>query len=157
MGFYGLAAALFAVGLAISGAIGYSKGAASRNPEIVALTAAIEASKRIAAEWEDSAAKTAAKVVTVYKDRVKVIREEVPGDVQLVEVIKRDSTCLAPPSFRVLHDRAATGRQDAESPTGTDAAAVPLEDIAATVAENYRTARETAARLEALQEIIRSQ
>ncbi len=157
MGFYGLAAALLAVAVAISGSIGDSKGAASRNPEIVELQAAIEASKKIAAEWEATAAAKAAKVVTVYKDRVKVIREEVPGDTQIIEVIKRDSTCLAPPAFRVLHDRAASGGPAVENPAGTDAAAVPIEDIAATVAENYRIARENAARLEALQALVASQ
>ena len=157
MGFYGLAASLFAVAVAISGAIGYAKGSASRNGEIAEYQAAIETSKRIAAEFEAKAAAISAKVVTVYKDRVRVIKEVTPGEIQLIEVIKRDSTCLAPPSFRVLHDRAAAGGPAVENPAGTDAAAVPIEDIAATFAENYRIARENAERLEALQALVSSQ
>ncbi len=146
MGLYGLAVALFALAVIGAGAVGYSKGSASRNPEIATLEASIATSKELARQAERKAAETAAQVVTVYKDRVKVIRETVPGETQLVEVIRRDSTCDLPPSFRVLHDTAAGSPtpQDSAEPVGAAVAAQ-------TIAENYRAARETAAKLEALQ------
>src|SRR5574343_286494 len=149
MGFYGLAAALFALAVMGAGVIGYGKGSASRNPEIAELKASIEVSRELAKRAERKAAETAAQVVTVYKDRVKVIRETIPGETQLVEVIRRDSTCDLPPSFRVLHDTAAGSPtpQDSAEPVGAAVAAQ-------TIAENYRAARENAAKLEALQSYL---
>ena len=157
MGFYGTAAALFVAWSIFLGVGSYYKGRDSRTPEIAEYQAAIKASEKLAQEADERAKQVSEKVVTVYKDRVKVIREKVPGETQYIEVIKRDSTCAAPPAFRLLHDSAASGSQATQDSTGTDAAPVPLEVIAETVAENYRIARETAARLEALQEIIKSQ
>ena len=157
MGFYGLAAALAAVLCIASGAIGYSKGSASRNDEVSALSAAIKASEIVAKEATDRAEKAAARVVIQYRDKVRIVREVTPGEIQLVEVIKRDATCELPGSFRVLHDRAASGGKETEAPAGTDAAPVPAEVAAQTVAENYRIARENAARLEALQALITEQ
>lgn len=154
MAFYGLAAALWVVSLISVGSVYYSKGSASRNSEIAEYQAAIATSENIARAAEAKAEKARATVITEYKERVKVIREQIPGEIQLVEVIKRDSTCLAPPSFRVLHDSAASGNPAPKDSTGTDAAPVPVEDIAATVADNYRTARENAARLSALQSYL---
>ncbi len=88
------------------------------------------------------------RVVTVYKDRIKVIRE--PGEVREIEII-RNSDCVLPPEFRVFHDR-ATG-EGVEAPTGVDAAAAPVDPatVIETVRENYARARENAAQLEALQ------
>lgn len=157
MAFYGLAAALFVASVIGAFGVGYGKGSSSRNPEIAEYQAAIATSKKLAQEAEARGAQIVEREVVVYKDRVKIIKEQIPGDIQLVEIVKRDSTCLAPPSFRLLHDRAAFGGQDHQGSPGTDAAPVPIEDIAATVAENYRTYAETAARLDALQTIIRSQ
>lgn len=153
----GIQASILAIVIALTSVIAYYKGRDSRADEIVALQSAIQASNTLAREWEDRAKTASAKVVTKYIERVKTIREEIPGEIQLVEVIRNTSDCELPGAFRLLHDRAASGSADAENPAGTDAAPVPAQDAAATVAENYRIARENAARLEALQAIITAQ
>ena len=152
MGFYGLAGALFLAAVVGSFSIGFGKGSASRNSEIAEYQAAIKASERIAAEAQKRADETAAKVITVYKDRIKTIREVVPGEIQLVEVVKQ-SNCELPGAWRVLHDSAASGSPAPQDTGGTVSPADAIE----TVTENYRIARETAARLEALQELVKSQ
>ena len=157
MGFYGLAGALFIAACVASGAIGYGKGSASRNAEIASYQAAIKVSEKLADEADARARVVVEREVIKYRDRIKVIKEKEPGEIQLIEVIRRDATCELPGAFRVLHDRAASGSQETEAAAGTDAASVPAEVAAQTVAENYRIARENAARLEALQDIINSQ
>lgn len=150
MGFYVSALVVFIISVIGAGAIGYTKGSASRNSEIAEYQAAIKTSENLAREAEERAAKVSATVVTEYRDRVKVIREVTPGEIQLVEVVKQ-STCELPNAWRVLHDTAASGGSPAESPAGTVSPADAIE----TVTENYRIARENSARLEALQTIIR--
>lgn len=157
MGVYVSALVVFIVSVIGAGAIGFTKGRDSRSDEVASYQAAIAVSEKLAADAEDRAAKVRATVVTEYRDRVKVIREKVPGETQYIEVIKRESTCDAPGAFRVLHDSAASGSNETQGAAGTDAAPVPLEVVAETIAENYRISRETAARLEALQTLIRSQ
>ena len=152
MGFYGLAASLCVAAVIAAFGIGYGKGSASRNSEIAEYQAAIKASEIVAKEAADRADKATARVVTEYRDRVKVIREVTPGEIQLVEVVKQ-STCELPDAWRVLHDSAASGGGSAESAGGTVSPADAIE----TVTENYRIARENAARLEAIQSLIRSQ
>ncbi len=160
MGFYGLAASLLVVWSIALGVVAYGKGANSRNPEIAALSAAIETSKRLAAEAEERAAQTAAKVVTVYKDRVKVIREVKPAEIQLVERVVRESdpNCILPPAMRELWDGAAApGGEAPKDSAGTAGAPVTVAELAAGVSEARRRFEENAARLEALQEIVKSQ
>lgn len=135
---------------------GHSAGSESRNGEIVALRASISAAQILAQEAEDKAAAASARTVIEYRERVKTIREVVPGETQIIETIRdTPDLCAAPPLFRLLHNSAATGSELPNAATGIDAAPVPLEDIAATVADNYRIARENAARLESLQSLIR--
>lgn len=152
MGFYGLAGALILAAIVGSFSVGYGKGSASRNGEIASLTAAIEVSKSLAAEAERKAAEASAKVVVEYRDRIKTIREVVPGEIQLVEVVKA-SNCELPGAWRVLHDSAASGSPAPQDTGGTVSPADAIE----TVTENYRIARENAARLEALQSLVKSQ
>ena len=152
MGFYGLAAALFVVSVISAFGVGYGKGSASRNPEIAEYQAAIKASERLAADAERKASEASARVVIEYRDRVKSIREVTPGEIQLVEVVK-ESNCELPGAWRVLHDSAASGSAPAQDPAGTVSPADAIE----TVTENYRIARENAARLEALQSLVNGQ
>ena len=152
MGLYGLAASLLVVWSIFLGTTAYYKGRDSRNPEIAEYQAAIEVSKREAAAAEKRAAETSAQVVTVYKDRIKTIREVVPGEIQLVEVVKQ-SNCELPGAWRVLHDSAASGSPAPQDTGGTVSPADAIE----TVTENYRIARENTARLEALQSLVNSQ
>jgi len=160
MGFYGLAASLLVVWSIAVGAVAYSKGSASRNPEISELQAAIKASEVLAAEASDRAAKASARVVTVYKDRIKTIREVTPGEIQVVERVIReaDPSCVLPPSFERLWDgKPASGGAEAGSSSGVDGAPVTVAELAEGVAEAKRRFDENAARLEALQELVRSQ
>lgn len=157
MGFYGLAAALWIASAIFIGSAYYAKGSASRNSEIAEYQAAIAISEKLAREAEARAKEVAARVVVEYRDRVKVIREPVPGETQLIEVIRETpGLCAAPPAVRLLHDSAASGSALPDDPARTDAAPVPIETLAQTVVDNYRIARENAARLEALQEIVRN-
>jgi hypothetical protein len=85
------------------------------------------------------------KIRTVFKTIIK----EVPTYVSV-------NDCPMSPGFRVLHDAAANGEvpDPARIP---DAAHVPAQDAANTVAENYRIHHETAARLTGLQDWVRAQ
>ena len=157
MGIYTSAAVVAAIAIALAGMVGYAKGAASRNPEIAELRGAILAAESLARESEERAKAVSERVVVQYRDRVRTITEQRPAEIQLVEVIRAESNPPLSPSFRLLHDSAATGSQAAENPGGTDAAPVPVADAAETVAANYATCRTDQARLAALQEIIRSQ
>ena len=157
MGIYTSAAVVAAIAIALAGVVGYAKGAASRNPEIAELRGAILAAETLAKEAEDRAKAVSERVVIQYRDRVRTITEQRPAEIQLVEVIRAESNPPLSPSFRVLHDAAASGSQAAENPGGTDAAPVPVADAAETIRENYATCRTDQARLAALQEIIRSQ
>lgn len=158
MGFYGTAAALFVAWSIFLGVGSYYKGRDSRTPEIAEYQAAIKASEKLAQEAEDRAAKTAAQVVTKYVDRVKVIREKVPGEIQLIETIRESSNCPVPVEFVRLWD--GTASPDSKAPQdsgGVDGAPVTLAEVAEAAAEARRRFEINSARLEALQEIIKSQ
>lgn len=107
-----------------------------------------EADDRRAAVAPPIAAKQEAaqeKIRTVFKTIIK----EVPTYVSI-------NDCPMSPGFRVFHDAAANGElpDPARIP---DAAAVPAPDVANTVAENYQTCHQTAARLNGLQDWVRAQ
>jgi hypothetical protein len=158
VGFYGLAGTLLICVMVAVGAVGYSKGAASRNDEIASLQAAIETSNRLAAEAEDRAAKVSERVVVEYKDRVRVIREQAPASVELVEVIRESpGNCLLPAEFVRVWNGPPSGSAEAQPPAGTDGSAITLADAAAVAAEARERFEVNAARLEALQSFIRDQ
>lgn len=157
MGIYISAAVVFAISIIGAGAIGYTKGSASRNPEIAELSAAIQTAKTLAAEADERAKAVSERVVIQYREKVRVIREPSPAEIQLVEVIRAEANPPLSPSFRLLHDSAATGSQAAQGAGGVDAAPVPVEDAAETIAANYAACRTDQARLAALQDIIRNQ
>jgi hypothetical protein len=157
MGFYGLAAACVAVLCIASGAIGYSKGSASRNQEIAEQGAALTTSRMLAKAAEARNAKVVEREVIIYKDRVRVIKEKEPGEIQLVEVIRRESLPDLSPTFRLLHDSAASGSRPPESGPGANDPPVPVEVVAETIRQNYEACRTDQGKLAALQEIIRSQ
>ena len=93
--------------------------------------------------------------VEYIQGRTKTITKEVPVYVTAED----DRRCTIPAGFVSLHDRAAAESDlPADSPAaGADGAASPvaLSAVAGTVAENYGTCHETAARLTALQEWVR--
>lgn len=159
MGFYASLGAIFLCATILSGAVGYSKGAASRNDEIASLQAAIETSNRLAADAEARAAKVSERVVVEYKDRVRVIREQAPASVELVEVIRESpGNCLLPAEFvRLWNGPASPGGAGNQASPGTDGSPLTLADAAAVAAEARERFEINAARLEALQRFIRDQ
>lgn len=118
--------------------------------------AAIERGKAELVKRKEKQGAVTVRVETKYVDRVKVIREKGQTIVRKVPVYVPAGSCDLPPGFRVLHDAAAANT--IPDPAGIpDAAAVPAQDAATTVADNYLTCHETAARLTALQEWVRGQ
>ena len=99
---------------------------------------------------------TTAHVVMRYVDREKVVREA--GDTIIKEVIKYvpSNSCAMPGGFRVLHDAAATNTIPV-TPGVADAQPVNAQDVAATVATNYKQYHEVAVQLDSLQEWVRRQ
>lgn len=90
-------------------------------------------------------AKAVVQIRTIYKTITKEVPVYVPSD-----------SCPLPGGFRVLHDAAANG-EIPDPASIPDAAIVPAQDAAATVAENYGTCRETAQRLTDLQAWAKAQ
>lgn len=103
----------------------------------------------------------AGKVTTVtevkYIDRVKVIREKGDEIVRQVPVFVPAGSSDLPGGFRLLHDAAARNVALPEAGAIADAAGVPAQDVAATVAGNYAICHETAQRLTSLQEWVLKQ
>lgn len=128
---------------------GRTAGKESREPEIVALKLDAERMRLASLAAEAKAEEAAKNVRVVYRTRVETIIKEADGVPAQVEVIRREANCDLPPSFRVLHDAASGNPTDPSSARTVDAATV-----AQTVADNYRTARETEAKLIALQSYI---
>ena len=76
--------------------------------------------------------------------------------VKEVKVYVKDTDCPMPSGFRVYHDAAANGK--VPDATGiADAAPSTTADVASTIAQNYGTYHEIAARLSGLQDWVRSQ
>ena len=95
--------------------------------------------------------------VTKYVDRVQVVREAGQTITKKVNVYVPRNVCILPAGFTSLHDAAATGRVLPDTPGDSHAAPVDAQDVAATVSENYTTARLNAEQLIALQNWIRAQ
>jgi len=95
-------------------------------------------------------------VVTQYVDRIKTVREKGAEIIKEVPVYVPNDACALPGGFRVLHDAAALGV--IPDPSGiANAAAVPAQDAAETIAANYQQYHECTERLMALQDWIRKQ
>lgn len=86
---------------------------------------------------------SAARIQTVTKEVIREVPSRVPV-----------GTPDLPGGWRVLHDAAATGAIP-PAPGGADASPVPAATAAETVVENYGVCRDTADRLDKLQQWIR--
>lgn len=135
-------------------------GAESRQPEITALQLDAERQRLAAAAAEQKATEAAAKVRTVYRDRIVEVVKEAETAKELVEEVKRESAanpdCVLPPAYRELWDGPP---KPADSPAAKDsarvnAAPVALADAAATAAEAKRRFQENEAKLIALQNYL---
>lgn len=92
------------------------------------------------------------RVVTQYVDRVRTVREKAREIVKEVPIYVPADSCPLPAGFRVLHDAAAFGVPPVpDAAARADAAPVPAQTVAATVADNYGACRETAEQLKGLQ------
>lgn len=97
------------------------------------------------------------RVVTKYVDRVRTVHVAGETIIKEVPVYVPSDTPDLPGGFRVLHDAAALGQPRAPARVA-DAPSVSAQDVAATIAANYLTCRETAEQLTALQEwVVRQQ
>ena len=104
------------------------------------------------AKVAEKQAEVTTKVVTEYVDRVKVVREKAREIVKEVPIYVPADSCPLPSGFRVLHDAAALGVPSVpDAAARADAAPVPAQTVAATVADNYGACRETAEQLKGLQ------
>lgn len=81
-------------------------------------------------------AKVTTVIETKYVDRVRVIRERGKTILKEVPVYVPADSCDLPGGFRLLHDAAATNTLP-DPAALADAAPVPAQDVASTVAENY--------------------
>lgn len=100
------------------------------------------------------------RVVTVYVDRVRTVRERgatITREIPIHVTATADAACPVPAGFVRVHDAAAQG-VPLDPAAGDPDAPVPglaLSGVAAAVAGNYTTCHETAAQLSALQDWVR--
>jgi hypothetical protein len=145
-----LAAALVAAGLL---AVGWLHGARHVQDSWDAVSQ--QQNERVATVRTRQADATA-QVVTQYVDRLRTVR--VAGETLVKEVpvyVPLDTPAL-PGGWRVLHDAAARAKLP-DPAASADAAPVPAQDAAATVAGNYLTCHEQSEQLTALQDWVTRQ
>ena len=118
--------------------------------------ASVEKGKAEIARLQAQANRISTKIETKYLTRVETIRGATQTIVRQVPVFVPAGSCELPGGFRVLHDAAAQGSVP-DPARAADAATVPAQDAAATVAGNYGACRETAARLISLQDWVKQQ
>lgn len=145
-----LAALALLVGLVLAGRaytahcerVGYQRAVAEYAAQAKAVDAQREAvSAPIVAK--EAAAQVQIRTVT------KTLIEKVP-------IYVKADDCAMPAGFRVLHDAAAVGKIP-DPARIADAAAVPAQEVAGTLTENYGLYFETSERLRGLQEWVRAQ
>lgn len=131
-------------------AIGWVNGAAHVQAKWD--TATVKQSLTVA-RVENAQAESTVKIVTQFVDRVRVVKET--GAALTREVVRYvpSDSCDLPPGYRVLHDAAARG-EPADTAGNADAPAVPAQDAAAAVIDNYTACHANAEQLVALQNWI---
>jgi len=120
----------------------YIEGQLSVNKEWEAKVLELEVK---VAEAEAKSAVENVKIVTKYKDRVKVIKENTDANVKLIEkyITRYDDTIILPNSFIVLHD-SASQNQIPGSPGAFDETPsnVTASQFLTTITNNYGTCYE---------------
>jgi hypothetical protein len=126
--------------------------------EVAALKAeVVKAKAQAAAEAHKRAqAEASIRVVTKYVDRVKVVAGRTQTIIKEVPIYVPATDPDLGAGWRVLHDAAAQGVLP-DPARIADAAPVPAQDAAETVAGNYGVCHETAEQVKALQDWIRAQ
>ena len=142
----------FWIGLALVAALAFSHGWAYRSGR-----AAVRAEYTAQAENANVARAVITPPIVKKEAAAQVrIRTVTQTIIKEVPVYVKATDCPMPGGFRVLHDAAADG-QLPDAARIPDAATVPAQDVAATVADNYGTCQQTATRLSGLQEWVRAQ
>lgn len=105
-------------------------------------------------------ARSEAKVITEYVDRVQVVRERgatIIKEVPVYVTAQADASCPVTAGFVRVHDAAAEGASLDGAPTDPDAPApgVALSTVADTVVSNYTACHANAEQLIALQAYVR--
>lgn len=130
------------LGIALTSFGAYFEGQISNNKEWEARVKEMEVK---VAQAEAKAAQENVKIITKYKERVNIIKENTDENVKLIEkyVSRYDDTIILPNSFIVLHDSASkneipggSGASD-ESPSN-----VTASQFLSTVTNNYGTCYE---------------
>lgn len=95
------------------------------------------------------------KTVTVYRDRVQIVKEKGDEVIREIPVLVMGNDVVLSGGVRVAHDAAALGELP-NDPQGAARAAAPVEvtTLLTTVAENYQACESTRAKLIALQGIV---
>jgi hypothetical protein len=102
---------------------------------------------------------TTEKIVTVYRDRIALVKEAAQViEKEIVRYVPPSADPVLPRGWLLLHDAAATGAVP-KAPEGIDVAAPAVAASTALrgVAGNYGTCHATAAQLVALQSWVREQ
>lgn len=97
------------------------------------------------AEAEAKSAVENVKIVTKYRDRVKVIKENTDENVKLIEkyITRYDDTIILPNSFIVLHDNASQNEVSGSAGTFDETPSdVTASQFLTTVTNNYGTCYE---------------
>lgn len=135
------------------GELQYHRGAQSVQQE---WDSAIERGKGYIENLKSKQGQTTEKVVTVYKDRIKVIHERGETITKLVPQYIPVGSCDLPGGFRLLHDAAATNSIP-EAPGGVNDVPTSAQEVATTVAENYAACHKISAELISLQSWVQEQ
>lgn len=108
------------------------------------------------AKLEAKQAEVVIKTITVYRDRVKVVKEKGDEIIKHVEVLVTGE-CNLTGGMRVLHDSAARGHLP-DDPAGAASSAAPVDapTLATTFAKNYAACRAEFVKLESLQKLVTS-
>lgn len=119
--------------------------------------ASIERGRKEVERLRAEAGKVTVRTEVQYIDRVRVVKEKGDAIVREVPVFVPAGTADIGGGFRLLHDAAAQGGPVPDAAGIAHAAAVPAQDLAATVIVNYTTAHEVAERLTSLQDWVFAQ
>ena len=109
--------------------------------------ATIVAMENAAKDVPEQAQKIVEVEVVKYRDRIQYIKSEAHVIEKQVPIYIPADTPALPGGFRLLHDAAAQGRAIADNASGHDAAPVPVETAALTIAENYSSCLQDKERL----------
>lgn len=146
---------LFLAGLMAALIVGY--GAWATRQQAIGYERAHDEFRAQATRTDLQRARLAEPVVIAQEAAQVRIRTVTKTLIEKVPVYVPLDACPLPGGFRLLHDAAATDGVLPDPAGRLDAGAVPAQDAAATVVENYGIARANAAQLVWLQAWVRAQ